>query len=41
MGKVIGKGYLKGGGNGIIQKASKVQVFYNKSGGIISFFPLL
>lgn len=37
MGKIIGEGYFKGGGN--VQQSTKVQVYYNNSGDIITMFP--
>lgn len=37
MGKIVGEGYLKGGG--AVQTSSKVQVYYNQLGEVITMFP--
>jgi RHS repeat-associated protein len=39
MGKIIGEGYLRGGG--AVKTSTSVQVYYNNSGEIITMFPLL
>jgi RHS repeat-associated protein len=39
MGKVVGEGYLKGGG--AVKTSTSVQVYYNSNGEIITLFPKL